>query len=61
MEYSEITGAFFLHCVNGLSVNKVIQGEQYRKTYYVFNQVTLLHLENFNSCTSQYYVIDINA
>lgn len=38
----------------------VEHGECYRKTFFVAHGVRAFYMENFVSCVTQYYIMDIN-
>lgn len=60
--YAEITREIFNKLVTiDCKCHKVINLEHASKAYYVVNNVTLLKVDNYLSCTSQFYIQDINA
>lgn len=61
MEYSEVTGEFFVMITEGLCSTSVWNGEHHREIIYITKGVRLKQIDNFLSCVSQYYVMDINA
>lgn len=60
--YSEITKAVFDKVVTlDIKTNKVEYLEHASKAYYFVDGVQFLEIDNYLTCTTQYYVRDINA
>ena len=60
--YAEITQNIFDMIVQiDCKCHKVINLEHASKAYYVVDNVTLLKVDNYLSCVSQYYIQDINS
>lgn len=60
--YVEITRNVFNMIVSiDDKCSKVVNSEHSSKAYFIVDNVTLLKIDNYLSCTSQYYIQDINA
>lgn len=60
--YAEITrNVFNMIVASDVKCCKVINLEHASKAYYVVDNTTLLKVDNYLSCSSQFYIQDINA
>lgn len=61
-EYVEVTRELFNKIVTpDIKCNNVDNLEHASKAYYIAYGVVLMKIDNYLSCTSQYYIKDINA
>lgn len=60
--YAEITRNVFNMIVSiDVKCSKVVNLEHASKAYFIVDNVQLLKVDNYLSCTSQYYIQDINS